>query len=153
MTFFKVLFYESQHMEECKGIFQLDYVWNLHMEVFKLFQTFREKRTTQGSWLGWDFYMQKPELRKMNKLLAFLSKVYEGETLGMAMECCIVVKCQEKDAWKTITKIIQLVHAISMAGFVPEGTQMHILDESLSKSMTAFLAVSPVEVLVYAYTK
>ena len=46
------------------------------MEVFELFQTFREKGTTLGAWLGWNGYMEKPKLRKTNKLLAFLSKVY-----------------------------------------------------------------------------
>ena len=71
----------------------------------------------------------------------------------MAMECCIVAEGQEKDAWKMITKIIQSVCTTSMTGFVPEGTQTHFLDESLSKSMTPFLAVSPIEVLVYMYTK
>ena len=45
------------------------------MEVFELFQTFREKGTTLGAWLGWNGYMEKPKLRKTNKLLAFLSKV------------------------------------------------------------------------------
>ena len=82
-----------------------------------------------------------------------LQGIYEGETLGMAMECCIVAEGQEKDAWKMLTKIIQSVCTTSMAGFVPEGTQTHFLDESLSKSMTPFLAVSLVEVLVYMYTK
>lgn len=91
------------------GISTLKFVVCLHPSTTKTLH--------REHWLGWDAYLTKPTLTESNKLIQFLPRVYEGETLEVVVERAGAADDIKKEGWEAIQEIIKIVQSPQIATF------------------------------------